>query len=190
MNFFYLFPLPAVLALSACGGVPIADVRAALANTKPCCTTYADLPVVALQEGSRMKFELGTTSPAFVSPAGLAYSAAFSLPPRAQSLSVQALNTQYLPNASYPDPFLVFLDSGKRPLQQVADLNLQRSRHAIISGIFEYFYGARVSVPSMAEYVVVFAHPASTRVQRAVSENGTTWPVLPAPVGTLALIPN
>jgi hypothetical protein len=189
MNIRVLLPLISVMALVACGGVPIAEITATLASTTPCCRTYAELPYGRLEEGSRTKFQVNTASPAFASPVGVAYGAAFKLPNGAKSISIQALSSDYLPKASYPDPVLVFLDSTKQPSHLLMTLNLQRGRHAFIPGVYEYFYGARVTVPQGAEYVVVFVHPKSTRVQRAVSDNGTVWPVRAAPVGTLAVIP-
>lgn len=175
--------------VTACGGVPVAEVRNSLATTKPCCGSYAQLQFKSLPAGERTKMALSTSSPVFKSSVGLAYVEGLTLPPDVRFLALQALNTEYLPKATYPDPILIFLDSEKQPIAEEKELPLQRSRHQVFPALYEYYYGARVSVPVTARYVVVAAHPNSSRVQVAIADNGNRWPVHPAPVGTIAIVP-
>lgn len=176
--------------LSGCSGVPVAEVRNALANTQACCASYETVPTANLPIGKSTKFELTIHSPAFQSPFGLAYFAAFKLEAGSTSLTVQSMNTEYLPKATYPDPVLVFLDQIKKPISVFSGLGLQRNRQLYFPGFLEYYYGATVAVPQGADYVVIYAHPNSDRIQSAISENGKYWPVPPAPVGTIAVIPS
>ncbi|MCZ4305724.1 hypothetical protein O4G98_13345 [Zoogloeaceae bacterium G21618-S1] len=177
------------LLVTACAGVPVTEVRNSLASAKPCCNSYDQLQFKPLQPGERTKIELSTSSPVFILSVGSAYVEALSLPPSVSFLAVQALHTGYLPKATYPDPIFIFLDAAKQPIAEEMDLPIQWNRHQVFPGLYEYFYGTRIAVPAAARYVVVAAHPNSSRVQVAIAELGNRWPVHPAPVGTVALIP-
>jgi hypothetical protein len=174
--------------LAGCGGIPVTEVKATLSAAKPCCTSLADVAYKKLETGNRSKFEITTASPALQSSEGLAYFAAFQLPQDAARIEVQALNTPFLPKATYPDPLVVVLDSQHRRVSEVKDLPLVRGRHTILPGLFEYHYAATLTLPADARYVIVFARPNSVREQPAVSDNGTFWSLPSAPVGTLALV--
>jgi hypothetical protein len=184
-----LITLFAMFVVAGCGGVPIAEVKAALAAAKPCCSGFESVAYIQLSAGNRTKVELTTSSPALKTSEGLAYFAAFRLTEGVSRLEVQALNTPYLPKATYPDPLLVFLDSQHRRITEIKDLPLVRSRHAILPGLFEYHYGAVVNLPVETQYVLVFARPDSERSQSAVSDAGKQWTVQSAPVGTFAVVP-
>jgi len=177
------------LLVTACAGVPVAEVRNSLASAKPCCSSYAQLQFKPLPPGERTKIELSTSSPVFPLSVGSAYVEALALPPSVSFLVIQALNTEYLPKATYPDPIFIFLDAAKQPIAEEKELPIQWNRHQVFPALYEYYYGARVAVPAAARFVVVSAHPNSSRVQVAIAELGNRWPVHPAPVGTIALVP-
>ena len=184
-----LAPLFAAFTLAGCGGIPIDEVKTALAATRPCCSSYETISYTPLINNTRTKVQLTTASLALQTSEGLAYFAAFTLPTGVRRLEVQALNTEYLPKSTYPDPLLVLLDSQRRRITEIKDLPLVKGRHVIIPGLVEHHYGAEVTLPAGTQYVLVFARPNSDRTQSAISDNGTHWAVPSAPAGTLAIVP-
>ena len=181
--------LSAAFTVAGCGGIPINEVKAALSAVKPCCVGYDSVQFAALTIGSRSKFTLSTASQAMPTSEGLAYFAAYRLPQGGTQLEVQALNTEYLPKSTYPDPLLLVLDASYKVISEIKDLPLRQGRHTIFPGIFENHYKAIVTLPANSHYILVFGRPNSDRNQSATSDNGSLWTVPSAPVGTLALIP-
>jgi hypothetical protein len=185
------FCLSAVLfsaVLSACTGLPIQEAIERLAVKPICCKNFSELPFQHLSAGVRLKFALSTASPVMQTGVSRSYVAAFSLPPGATTVQVQSMNSAYLPNTSYVDPLLVFLDSEKRPIEQRGQINLQKGKHVIVTGLWEWYFGADLRLPTNAAHLVVFADNASNRVQTATADNGALWPVPSAPIGSLALV--
>ena len=180
--------LAAALSLSSCSSVPLAEVSAALAKTSPCCATYADINTFPLEINKRLATTIDTSSKAFASPVGFTYFAAFQLPAASRTIDFQAMHGDFLRLATFTDPIFVFLDREKRPLKEVRQPTLATGRHKLFPGLYEYYFGAVLEVPSESAYVVVFAHPKSERTYRTYSENGTPWDIPASPVGSFALI--
>lgn len=177
------------LALGGCAAVDTSKVQSKLASASVCCDSYASVPVegkLAIDE--HRQFELSEASPVYRFPTGLAYFAAFEIPDDAMQIQVQAMNTEFLPKTTYPDPLLVFLDATRQVVAQHSDLPLQRGRFRYLGAFLKYYYGAEVPIPASSRYVVVAANSRSSRSLVAVAANGKVWPVRPAPVGALGLL--
>ena len=161
------FSLSAVLCsalLSACTGLPIQEATEQLAVRPICCKNFSELPFQQLSTGVRQKFALSAASPVMQLGVGRSYIAAFSLPLGTTTLTVQSINTEYLPNTSYVDPIVVFLDAEKRPIEQRSRLNLQKGGHVIVRGLWEPYFGAGLRLPTNAAHLIVYADNSSVSV--------------------------
>ncbi len=121
-------------------------------------------------------------------PEGRSFVAAVLLPKGASSLSIQSVYPSYLPKTSYIDPIAIVLDSSKSEISRYSRLSLNHDKHVILPGLWEWYFGATLPLPKNSAYVVIYANNSSRQVLRTDSDNGTPWPVPPAPIGTLALI--
>jgi hypothetical protein len=175
--------------LIGCSSIAVEEVKAALAVAKPCCATYKEIPYELLVSNQRTKSKITTKSQALDTSEGLAYFAGFKLPKDTRTIEIQALDTEPLSSSTYPDPILVILDAQYARIGEAKDLPLSRRRHVIFSGLYEYYFGATLMLPAESTYILVFARPNSSRVQSAISDNGTRWPVPSAPAGTIAIVP-
>lgn len=177
------------IAIVGCSGLPIQEATTELRAKPSCCKSYRDLSTRNLVLGERLKFDLHSISPVMDFPEGKSFVEAFVLPKGATTLAVQSIYPEYLPQGSYVDPILIFLDADWNELVRYAQLDLRNDKHIIAGGLLmEWHFGATVFVPSKAAYLVVYANNSSTRVLRTVSDVGTVWPTPPAPIGTVALI--
>lgn len=176
------------LALVACTGLPIREATNVLESKPVCCTQYTELVFQPLELGKRQKFELTMASQVMNFPEGRSFFASYSLPTGAKQLSIQSINTEFLPKTSYVDPVIVVLATDKSVLARPVIPDLHKSKHVILPGLWEWYFGASIALPQEAAYVVVYANNSSTRVLQTLSDNGTPWPVPPAPIGAMALI--
>lgn len=177
-----------VLAMSACTGLPVEEAANQLATPKSYCAELADLKFEPLHAAARQKVELNSSSPVMEFPQGRSFVAALSLPPGVRTLSIQSIYPEYLPKTSYVDPVIIVLDTNKKELTRYVSLSLRHEKHVIFPALWEWYFGAKVPLPAGAAYVVLYADNKSKRVLQTTSDNGTLWPVPPAPIGTLALI--
>jgi len=138
----------------------------------------------------RATFDLTASSSVMVIDGTASFVAAFALPPGASRLAVQSVYESHLPTSTYVDPVIVFLGADKQRLIKLSALPLRHSRHVIMPGLWEWYYGETVELPAGAAFVVVASDPASTRHVPTRSDNGVFYSIPPAPIGSLALVPN
>lgn len=182
--------LAVAVLLAACTGLPVKEASDALRSKQVCCKNYSDVTYIPIKQGIRQKFDISMDSPVMeLNYRRPVYFLPLKLPSATRSLNIQTMESEYLPKTSYLDPAITILDNQFKELSTQVSLPLQRGKHVILPGLWEWNFNTTIDLPQEAAYVIIYGDPRSKRVRQAVSENGTPWPIPPSPIGSIAVVP-
>jgi hypothetical protein len=172
----------ALLILLLTGCASVADKRSAVASLPATVKSFADMEFVPVPLEQSRDLSLEDPKHVFAFPEGNGYFAAIALPasdkPRTivfQSYSMGLM----LADASVVVPKVTFLDDARRPLGTALPVNIRKKSDFLRGDSFE----GRVAVPVAATKAVLQAAEAIGQSLIIRSENGTQYPVAPAPAG-------